>query len=41
MANRDLITGAVYGVVLVTLLLQGTTARWVVHRRGSAGHAAA
>jgi Na+:H+ antiporter len=32
--NRDLLQGAVYGVVLVTLLLQGTTAGQVVLRSG-------
>jgi Na+:H+ antiporter len=32
--ERDLLTGAVYGIVLVTLLVQGTTAGWVVRRSG-------
>ena len=32
--NRDLLTGAVFGVVLITLLVQGTTAGWVVRRSG-------
>jgi CPA1 family monovalent cation:H+ antiporter len=32
--QRDLLTGAVYGVVLVTLLVQGTTAAWVVRHSG-------
>ncbi len=32
--QRDLLTGAVYGVVLVTLLVQGTTASWVVRHSG-------
>jgi len=32
--QRDLLTGAVYGIVLVTLLVQGTTAGWVVRRSG-------
>jgi CPA1 family monovalent cation:H+ antiporter len=32
--QRDLLTGAVYGVVLVTLLVQGTTAGWVVRHAG-------
>ncbi len=32
--QRDLLTGAVYGVVLVTLLIQGTTAGLVVRRSG-------
>ena len=30
--DRDLLTGAVFGVVLITLLLQGTTAGWVIRR---------
>ncbi len=34
MPNRDLVTGAVYGVVLITLLVQGTTAGLVVRRSG-------
>ena len=32
--DRDLLTGAVFGVVLMTLLVQGTTAGWVVRRAG-------
>jgi len=32
--NRDLVAGGVYGIVLVTLLVQGTTAGWVVRRAG-------
>ena len=32
--DRDLLTGAVFGVVLITLLVQGTTAGWVVRRAG-------
>ena len=32
--QRELISGAVYGIVLVTLLVQGTTAGWVVRRAG-------
>ena len=32
--DRDLLTGAVYGVVLITLLIQGTTAGLVVRRSG-------
>ncbi len=32
--ERDLLTGAVFGVVLITLLVQGTTAGWVVRRAG-------
>ena len=32
--QHDLIAGGVYGIVLVTLLLQGTTAGWVVQRSG-------
>jgi CPA1 family monovalent cation:H+ antiporter len=34
LADRDLLTGAVFGVVLITLLVQGTTAGWVVRRAG-------
>lgn len=34
--QRDLITGAAYGIVLVTLLVQGTTAGWLVRRVGAA-----
>ncbi len=32
--QRDLLTGAVYGIVLITLLFQGTTASRVVRRSG-------
>jgi monovalent cation:H+ antiporter, CPA1 family len=32
--QRDLLTGAVYGIVLITLLVQGTTAGWVFRRSG-------
>jgi CPA1 family monovalent cation:H+ antiporter len=32
--QRDLIEGGVYGIVLITLLLQGTTAGWMVRRSG-------
>jgi len=32
--DRDLLTGAVYGVVLITLLVQGTTAGWMIRRTG-------
>jgi CPA1 family monovalent cation:H+ antiporter len=32
--DRDLLAGAVFGIVLVTLLVQGTTAGWVVRRAG-------
>jgi CPA1 family monovalent cation:H+ antiporter len=32
--QRDLLTGAVYGIVLITLLFQGTTASRVVRRAG-------
>jgi Na+:H+ antiporter len=32
--NRDLLTGAVFGIVLITLVVQGTTAGWVVRRSG-------
>jgi CPA1 family monovalent cation:H+ antiporter len=41
LAQRDLIAGGVYGIVLVTLLVQGTTAGWVVRRTGVLGDAAA
>jgi len=33
--QRDLLTGAVYGIVLVTILFQGTTAGWVIRRAGA------
>jgi CPA1 family monovalent cation:H+ antiporter len=40
--DRDLVAGGVYGIVLVTLLVQGTTAGWVVRRAGiEAAHPAA
>lgn len=32
--DRELLTGAVFGVVLITLLVQGTTAGWVIRRAG-------
>src|SRR5262245_2882714 len=32
--QRDVLAGAVFGVVLITLLVQGTTAGWVVRRAG-------
>jgi CPA1 family monovalent cation:H+ antiporter len=32
--QHDLIAGGVYGIVLITLLVQGTTASWVVRRSG-------
>ena len=32
--KRDLLAGAVFGIVLVTLVVQGTTAGWVVRRAG-------
>jgi CPA1 family monovalent cation:H+ antiporter len=32
--DRDLLAGAVFGIVLITLLVQGTTAGWVVRRAG-------
>ncbi len=32
--QHDLIAGGVYGIVLVTLLVQGTSAGWVVRRSG-------
>jgi len=32
--QHDLIAGGVYGIVLITLLVQGTTAAWVVRRSG-------
>ncbi len=32
--QRDLIAGGVYGIVLITLLLQGTTAGWIVRHAG-------
>jgi CPA1 family monovalent cation:H+ antiporter len=34
LAQRDLLTGAVYGIVLVTLVIQGSTAGWVLRRSG-------
>ena len=41
MAQRELLTGAVFGIVLVTLLVQGTTAGFVVRRSGVAAAGAA
>lgn len=35
--SHDLIAGGVYGIVLVTLLVQGTTAGWLVRRTGVLG----
>jgi CPA1 family monovalent cation:H+ antiporter len=32
--SHDLVAGGVYGIVLITLLVQGTTAGWVVRRAG-------
>ena len=32
--NRELLTGTIYGIVLLTLLIQGTTASYVVARVG-------
>jgi CPA1 family monovalent cation:H+ antiporter len=32
--SRDLVAGGVYGIVLITLLVQGTTAGWLVRRAG-------
>jgi len=32
--QHDLIAGGVYGIVLITLLVQGTTAGWVVRKSG-------
>jgi CPA1 family monovalent cation:H+ antiporter len=34
--NRDLLQAITFGVVLFTLLVQGTTATWVVRRVGAA-----
>lgn len=33
--NRDLLQGITFGIVLFTLLVQGTTATWVVRRSGA------
>ncbi len=38
--NRELIQGLTFGIVLFTLLVQGTTAGWVVRRSGAGGMAA-
>lgn len=35
--NRDLLQGVTFGIVLFTLIVQGTTTGWVVRRSGSAG----
>lgn len=35
--DRDLLTGAVYGIVLVTILVHGTTAGWVIRRTCGVG----
>ena len=32
--DRDLLVGAVFGIVLITLVVQGTTVGWVVRRAG-------
>lgn len=37
LANRDLLQGMTFGIVLFTLFVQGSTAGWVVRRSGSAG----
>ena len=37
LANRDLLQGLTFGIVLFTLFVQGSTAGWVVRRSGSAG----
>lgn len=37
LANRDLLQGVTFGIVLFTLFVQGSTAGWVVRRSGSAG----
>jgi Na+:H+ antiporter len=37
--NRSLLEGITFGVVLFTLLVQGTTAPWVVRRTGAGTHA--
>ena len=34
--NRELIQGLAYGIVLFTLVVQGTTAAWIVRRSGAA-----
>jgi CPA1 family monovalent cation:H+ antiporter len=34
--NRELLQGVTYGIVLFTLLVQGTSAAWVVRRSGAA-----
>ncbi len=39
--NRDLLQGITFGVVLFTLLIQGTTVSWVVRRSGAADAAGA
>ncbi|HUQ77700.1 MAG TPA: sodium:proton antiporter [Patescibacteria group bacterium] len=36
LANRDLLQGLTFGIVLFTLFVQGSTAGWVVRRSGSA-----
>jgi len=35
--NRDLLQGITFGIVLFTLLVQGSTASWVVRRSGAGG----
>jgi CPA1 family monovalent cation:H+ antiporter len=37
--NRELLQGITFGIVLFTLLVQGTSAPWVVRRSGAAGTA--
>jgi CPA1 family monovalent cation:H+ antiporter len=39
--NRDLISGITFGIVLFTLVAQGSTAAWLVHRTGAAAAAPA
>ncbi len=40
LVNRDLLQGITFGVVLFTLLVQGTTVSWVVRRSGAGAGAA-
>jgi CPA1 family monovalent cation:H+ antiporter len=39
LANRELLQGIVFGIVLFTLIVQGTTTAWVVRRSGVAADA--
>jgi CPA1 family monovalent cation:H+ antiporter len=39
LANRDLLQGVTFGIVLFTLFVQGSTAGWVVRRVGAASEA--